>query len=81
MHGLAQGRQLGLPFEPSLANFILVRVGRGVEVYEALLRRAIIVRPMDGYGFPEYIRVTVGLPEENRRFAEALAAILQERQA
>ena len=68
--------RLGLSFVPSAANFLLVRVGRGLEVYDALLRRGVIVRPMDTYGLPEYLRVTVGLPDENRRFLEALDAVL-----
>ncbi|MGH7896219.1 MAG: aminotransferase class I/II-fold pyridoxal phosphate-dependent enzyme, partial [Candidatus Binatia bacterium] len=62
---------------PSVANFILVRVGRGVEVYDALLARGVIVRPMDGYAFPEYLRISIGLPEENTRCIEALAAVLR----
>ena len=70
--------RLGVPFVPSAANFILVRVGQGLAVYDALLRRGVIVRPMDGYGLPEYLRVTIGLPEENRRFIEALEAVLRE---
>ena len=71
-------RRLELPFVPSAANFILVRVGRGLAIYEALLRRGVIVRPMDGYGLPEYLRVTIGLPEENARFIEALETVLRE---
>lgn len=71
-------RRLGLPFVPSTANFVLVRVGQGLVVYDALLRRGVIVRPMDGYGLPEYLRVTIGLPEENQRLVEALEAILRE---
>jgi histidinol-phosphate aminotransferase len=70
--------RLGLPFVPSAANFILVRVGQGLTVYERLLQRGVIVRPMDGYGLPEYLRVTIGLPEENRRFVEALESVLRE---
>jgi histidinol-phosphate aminotransferase len=72
-------RRLELPFVPSAANFILVRVGRGLAVYEALLRQGVIVRPMDGYGLPEYLRVTIGLPEENARFIEALETALRSR--
>lgn len=71
-------RRLDLSFVPSVANFLLVRVGRGLAVYEALLRRGVIVRPMDGYGLPEYVRVTVGLPEENARFVRALEDVLRE---
>jgi histidinol-phosphate aminotransferase len=71
-------RAMGLSFVPSVANFLLVKVGKGMAVYEALLRRGVIVRPMDGYGFPEHLRVTVGLPDENRRFVDALADVLRE---
>jgi histidinol-phosphate aminotransferase len=69
--------RLGLAYIPSVGNFIAVDVGRPAgPVYEALLRRGVIVRPMDVYGFPEHVRVTVGLPAENERFLDALAAVL-----
>ncbi len=73
--------RLSLAWVPSSANFILVRVGSGVAVYEALLARGVIVRPMDGYGFPEHLRVSIGLPEENARCITALEAVLAERRA
>ena len=69
-------RALGLEVVPSCANFVLVRVGQGARVTQALLERGVIVRPVDGYGFPEHVRVTVGLAEENRRLVEALGAVL-----
>jgi histidinol-phosphate aminotransferase len=69
---------LGLTFVPSSANFVMVRVGPGARVYEALLRQGVIVRPMDFYGFPEHLRVTIGLPAENERFLGALTAVLRE---
>jgi histidinol-phosphate aminotransferase len=69
-------RRLGIDFVPSQGNFLLVRVGRGLVVYDALLRRGVITRPMDAYGFPEHLRVTVGLADENRRFVETLGAVL-----
>jgi len=69
-------RTLGLAHVPSAANFILVRVGDGARVYEALLRRGVIVRPMAVYGFPEHVRVTVGTEAENARFVAALRAVL-----
>lgn len=70
---------LGLDYIPSVGNFVSVDVGRpGEEVYQALLQRGIIVRPVANYGMPNHLRVTVGLPEENRRLLEALAAILDE---
>jgi histidinol-phosphate aminotransferase len=73
--------EMGLEYVPSVANFILVKVGFGREVFDALQRRKVIVRPMNGYGLPEYIRVTVGRVEENEQFLRALKAILAERGA
>ena len=67
---------LGLRYVPSYGNFILVHVGPAARVYEELLRRGIIVRPVANYGLPEWLRVTVGLPDENARFLEALPAAL-----
>jgi len=61
---------LGVETTPSEANFLLARTGPGV--YEPLLREGVIVRPMAGFGLPEHVRVTVGLPEENERFVKAL---------
>jgi histidinol-phosphate aminotransferase len=68
-------RALGLSFVPSHANFLMVDVGDGRNVTDALERVGIIVRPVGGYGFPRHVRVSVGLPEENTRFAQALAAL------
>ena len=67
--------RLGLEYVPSHANFVLVRVGKGGEVFQALQRQGVIVRPMAGYKLPEWIRVTVGLPAENRRFVSALRSV------
>jgi histidinol-phosphate aminotransferase len=68
---------LGLEYVPSQANFVLIRVPRpGQEVYQAMLREGVIIRAMDEYGFPDYIRVNMGLPEENRRFLAALRKVL-----
>jgi histidinol-phosphate aminotransferase len=69
--------RLGLTYVPTQANFILIQVGRpGQEVYQAMLREGVIIRAMDAYDLPECIRVNVGLPEENRRFLEALKKVL-----
>lgn len=73
-HAIAR---MGLEFVESEANFILVKVGRdGREVFNALLKKGVIVRAMNGYGFPDTVRVTIGLPEENDRFLHELAAVL-----
>ena len=67
-------RRLGLGFIESAGNFVSVELPlAGREVYERLLRRGVIVRPVDNYGMPRHVRITVGLPEENQRFLEALA--------
>jgi len=62
---------------PSHGNFILVRVGKGQEVFKQLLSQGVIVRPMGGYQFPEHIRVTVGTMDENRKFIEALGKVIK----
>ena len=66
----------GLEFVPSWANFLLVRVGDAARVYEALLRQGVIVRPVPVYGFPQHLRISVGLPEENERLVKALESVL-----
>lgn len=68
--------RLGLPIVPSAANFVLVRVGDGQRVFVELQKRGVIVRPMAGYGLPEYIRISVGTPTENQRFLDALRDVL-----
>ncbi|MCX6998554.1 MAG: histidinol-phosphate transaminase [Kiritimatiellaeota bacterium] len=69
--------RLGLECVPSVTNFILVKVGPGRAVCRALEREQVIIRPMDGYGLPEYIRVTVGRPAENAKFIRALTKVLK----
>jgi histidinol-phosphate aminotransferase len=69
---------IGLEFVPSAANFVLVRVGDGDKVFEALLRRGLIVRAMRSYKLPEWIRVSVGTMEQNRRFVAELERLSSE---
>jgi histidinol-phosphate aminotransferase len=71
----AEFTRLGLEFVPSDANFILVRVGKGQEVFKQLLSQGVIVRPMAGYQFPEHVRVTIGRMDENRQFIDALQKV------
>lgn len=71
-----QFKRLGLDCVPSQGNFILVRVGKGQEVFNQLLAQGVIVRPMGGYRFPEHVRVTVGTMVENQKFVEALQKII-----
>ena len=66
----------GIPYIPAHGNFLLVKVGQGRRVYEECLRRGVILRPMDGYGLTDYIRITIGTRAENTRCLQALAEIL-----
>jgi histidinol-phosphate aminotransferase len=68
---------LGLDFIPSVGNFVSVDVGKdGASVYDALLHEGVIVRPVANYQMPQYLRVTVGLAQENERFLQALQKVL-----
>ena len=68
--------QLGLEYVPSHANFVLVKVGNGKTVFGALMKLGIIIRDMAAYGLPEWVRVSVGTMEQNRRFIAELSQIL-----
>jgi histidinol-phosphate aminotransferase len=60
-------------------NFFLIDVkGDGKRLYEHMLHQGVIVRPMQAYGYPNYIRITVGRTDENQRFVMALAKSLEE---
>ena len=65
-------RELKLEYVPSYANFILVRVGDGQKVFNAMQKLGVITRPMAGYQLPEWIRISIGTPQENQRCLESL---------
>ena len=69
MEYLGQGfAGLGLGWIPSKGNFITVDLKRdAMPAYEGLLSKGVIVRPVANYGMPEHLRISIGLPEENRR--------------
>ena len=69
-------RNLKLEYVPSNANFILVRVGDGRRIFEAIQKKGVIVRPMSGYQLPEWIRISIGTPQENERCLGALKSAL-----
>ncbi len=72
---------MGLRYVPSVANFVLVDFGVDVrEVFQGLLRRGVIVRPMVPYGLPTMARVTVGKEGENEVFIDAIEDYLKERE-
>jgi histidinol-phosphate aminotransferase len=67
----------GIKYFPTQANFFLIDTGRNAdEVFEKMLRLGVIVRSMTSYGYPEYIRVSVGLRKENIRFIKAVEKVL-----
>lgn len=68
--------KLGIETTPSGANFILAKTGTGRQVFEQLQKRKVIVRPMDPYGLPDHIRITVGTPEQNQTILNALKEVL-----
>jgi histidinol-phosphate aminotransferase len=68
---------LGLRFVPSAANFILLHVHDGQRVFQEMQKLGVIVRPMGGYQLPDWIRVSVGTPEENHRCLDALRTVVR----
>ena len=74
----AGARALGITWLPTAGNFLCLDLGRAAApVYEALLRRGVIVRPIANYGMPNHLRITVGLPAENDRCLSALSDVLR----
>ena len=68
---------LGLEYVPTQTNFFLIKVPAGAKkTYELMLKEGVIIRAMDSYGLEDYIRVNVGLPEENERFVQTLRKVL-----
>ncbi|WP_454763128.1 histidinol-phosphate transaminase [Cupriavidus campinensis] len=78
---VAAFERMGLEYVKSSGNFVMVRVGTddgaGARVNLALLKLGVIVRPVANYGLPQWLRVTIGLPEENAAFVAALEQALQ----
>jgi histidinol-phosphate aminotransferase len=71
--------KLKLEYLPTHTNFMLIKVKPGGEqVYQQMLKQGVIVRSMDSYGLNEYIRINVGLPEENERFVKVLKRVLSQ---
>ncbi len=70
-------RALGLGWIPSRGNFIAIDFGRDTTgINQALLAAGVIVRPVAGYGMPNFLRVSIGLPEENQRLLDVLGQVL-----
>lgn len=69
-------RMMGVNYVPSAANFVLLEVGDGGKVFADLQAKGVITRPMAGYQLPDWVRVSVGTPEENTRFIHTLKDVL-----
>ena len=71
-------RDLGLPFVESAGNFVLVNFSRdAMPLYQEFLREGIILRPVGVYELPTFLRVSVGLPNQNARFLEVCKKVLR----
>jgi histidinol-phosphate aminotransferase len=76
-------KALGLPYIPSAGNFIAVEFPRArtaltcAQIYQSLLEKGVIVRPVGVYDMPRHLRVSIGLADENQAFLDALALVLQ----
>lgn len=69
--------KLGLKQLPTATNFVTFDTGRdGMDVFDALLDKGIIVRPLVAYEMPNFLRVSAGMPEQNQRFLHALESVL-----
>ena len=75
---MAGMRKLGLDPVESVTNFILFPFAKAADLTAALTKRKVIIRPMAGFGLPEYARVSVGTAAENDQYLRALAEALQE---
>jgi histidinol-phosphate aminotransferase len=71
-------QRLGLEFIPSVGNFLTIDFGQdAMPIYDALLHKGVIVRPIGVYELPNHLRVTIGTMEENLRFVSALESVLK----
>jgi histidinol-phosphate aminotransferase len=76
MAQITQGlKRLGLAFIPSYGNFVSFIIPDALAVYQKLLQKGVIVRPVGNYDMPDYLRVSIGLQSQNARFLQALEEI------
>jgi histidinol-phosphate aminotransferase len=77
-------KPLGLKPLPTQANFICVPFDSeqiALSIYQGLLRRGVIVRPLRPFGLPHCLRITIGTPEQNKILLQALKQVLAENPA
>jgi len=69
--------EMGLEYVPSVANFVLVKVGDGDVIFQKMLNKGVIIRAMRGYKLPEWVRISVGTREQNERCIRELKEALK----
>lgn len=69
--------EMGLEYVPSYANFVLVKVGHGDAVFNAMMKQGVIIRAMSSYKLPDWVRISVGTMEQNRRCIDVLKSVLE----
>ena len=75
-HPHKKPKKLKIDYFPTESNFLMIDIKRDAnQFFEEMLRQGVIIRSMASYGYPDYIRITVGLPEENKKFIQALIDI------
>jgi histidinol-phosphate aminotransferase len=72
-----QFAEMRISFVPGVANFLMANVGDGCAVFDQLLQRKIIVRPLKGYNLPEWVRISVGTMEENQKLISTLREVIR----
>ncbi len=71
--------RLGLSYSPSEANFVFAKMGQDADtVYEMMLTRGIIIRPSTAWRTGDYVRITIGTPEQNERCLRALREVIEQ---
>jgi histidinol-phosphate aminotransferase len=73
-----QFAEMQIPFVPGAANFLMVKIGDGCALFQKLLQRKIIVRPLKGYDLPEWVRISVGTMEENKKLVATLTEVIRD---
>lgn len=75
----AGASELGLSYIPSVGNFLTIDFGRPARwIFDGLLAQGVIVRPLENYGLPNHLRVTIGSAAENQRFLTGLRTVLEQ---
>jgi histidinol-phosphate aminotransferase len=73
-----QFAKMKIPFVPGTANFVMVKVGDGHAIFDKLLRKGVIVRPLRGYNLPEWARISIGTAEQNEKLIAALKKVMSD---